>query len=189
MTPAQEAAGRIVTALGWSGSVRTVPDGAEARIVHAPQAWWLAVAVHQDAGAVQVRTGTIAEDGTHRSPHARSLPVPAEDTDALVLAVNAVREDQDGTTSWGRQHLEVAGTVWLVFDGGLSRLPLVCRRCQARTGHRLTADPAAGLAILRCTAGHITCDPRLSPDGITEAIGHHSSLAPSDIDVRGFSTR
>ncbi|MEW2498497.1 hypothetical protein AB0942_33945 [Streptomyces nodosus] len=167
--------------MGWSDSVRTVVDGAEACIVHEREAWWLAVAVHEAAGAVQVRTGTIAPDGSHRAPHARGMPVPADDTDALVLAVRSVRADTDGLTAW-RQYLEIAGTVWLLFDDGLSRVPLECR-CGERTGHRLSSDVEAGLATLRCTTGHITRDPRLTPEGIVEAIGRCGSRAPADLDM------
>ncbi|MGW5233026.1 hypothetical protein ACWEQU_12150 [Streptomyces nodosus] len=46
------------------------------------------------------------------------MPVPADDLGALVLAVRSVRADTDGLTAW-RQYLDVAGTVWLLFDGGL----------------------------------------------------------------------
>lgn len=61
-------------------------------------------------------------------------------------------------------------------------------RCTARTGHGLTADPAAGLATLRCAAGHITRDPRLSPDAVAEAVGRYGSHAGADLDLPGAST-
>ncbi|MFB7511016.1 MULTISPECIES: hypothetical protein [Streptomyces] len=115
MTSAQDVAERVVAAR--VGQCRITPDGDEARIVHDAEAWWLAVSVDMASGAALARAGTIHADGTHHTPYATSMPAPAEDTDAVVLAVTAAREDLDGTASWYRERLCVGGTVWLCFDG------------------------------------------------------------------------
>lgn len=195
MTLAQDVAERVVALLGWSGDVRIVSGGdgtygTEARIVNDAEAWWVAIAVDQASGAALARTSTIGQDGAHLAPYAFSMPVPAEDTDAVVLAVTAAREDLDGMgNGGGRQGLSVSGTVWLVFDGGLTRVPLECRRCRARAGHHLTVSIDVGLATVRCAAGHLTRDPRVSAGGIVEAIARHGGRVPEDVDLTGFGTR
>ncbi len=187
---AQDVAGRLVEALGWSGRVRSVPDGERVRLVHETQGWWLALVVHEDAGAAQVLTGRVAPDGSWGEPSVRSMGVPVEDIEALaVLAVTALN-DADGAAVWSRQRLDVTGMVWISYDGGLSRLPVACGRCGARSGHRLTVDQVAGLATLRCTAGHVTRDPRLSCDSIVEAIARADApRVPGDLYLPGTATR
>ncbi|MFI2207352.1 hypothetical protein ACH47Z_43185 [Streptomyces sp. NPDC020192] len=192
---AQDVAERVVALLGWSGDVRIVPGGdgtygAEARIVPDEEAWWLAIAVDQASGAALARTDIIDPGGTHRAPYAISMPVPAEDTDAVVLAVTAACEDLDGMgNGGGRQSLSIAGTVWLLFDGGLTRVPLECRRCRTSEGWHLTASLDVGLATVRCAAGHLTRDHRVSVGGIVEVIARHGSRVPEDVELTGFSTR
>ncbi|QHA02034.1 hypothetical protein GQF42_00395 [Streptomyces broussonetiae] len=194
MTSAQDIAERVAALLGWAGHVRILPggdgtDGTEPRIVHDAEAWWLAISVDMASGAALARAGDIDLGGTHLAPYTTSMPAPAEDTGAVVLALTAAREDLDGMGRYGRQGLSFAGTVWLVFDGGLTRISLECRRCRARTGHYLSTDLDVGLATLRCAGGHLTRDHRVSVDGVVEAIARHESRVPGDLDMVGFSTR
>ncbi len=187
---ARDVADGLVEALGWSRRVRSVPDGERVCLVHETEGWWLAVEVDEDAGAAQVFTGRVAPDGSCGEPSVRSMRVPVDDTEALtVLAVTALA-DADGAAAWSRQRLDVTGTVWVVYDGGLSRLPVTCGRCGARSGHRLTVDQVAGLATLRCTAGHVTRDPRLSCDSVVEAIARADApRVPGDLYLPGTATR
>ncbi|MEU8976463.1 hypothetical protein AB0D11_46215 [Streptomyces monashensis] len=101
VTLARDVAERGVALLGWAGDVRIVPDGdgtegTEARSVHDAEAWWLAITVDEASGAALARTGAIDLGGTHLAAYATSMPAPAEDTGAVVLAVTVAREDLDG---------------------------------------------------------------------------------------------
>ncbi|MEU8976707.1 hypothetical protein AB0D11_47585 [Streptomyces monashensis] len=157
--------------------------------MHDAEAWWLAITVGQASGAALARAGAIDLGGTHLAACATSMPAPAGDTEAVALAVAAAREDLDGMGGCGRQSLSVAGTVWLVFDGGLTRIPLECWRCRARTGHDLSTDLDVGPATVRCAAGRLTRDPPVSPGAIVEVIARYGRRMPEDVEVTGFSTR
>lgn len=78
--------------------------------MHDYEGWWLAITVAQASGAAVARAGTIAQDGAHRALR-HSMPAPAEDTDALVLAITSACDDLDGTASWYRERLCAGGTV------------------------------------------------------------------------------
>ncbi len=77
-----------------------------------------------------------------------------------------------------QQLLATDGRIWVVYDGGLSRLPVLCGRCQARTGLKLRIDPEAGSIRVICPDGHVTQDPRLTIAGVQETIGVGDRPAP-----------
>ncbi|MFD4528444.1 hypothetical protein ACFWP7_31900 [Streptomyces sp. NPDC058470] len=86
-----------------------------------------------------------------------------------------------------QQYLKAAGVIWVVYDGGLSRLPVVCTQCQARTGLKLQADAEAGSVRVICPDRHVTQDPRLTIAGVQEAIGLGRSSRSEDIEITGPS--
>lgn len=82
-----------------------------------------------------------------------------------------------------QQFLKVAGVIWVVYDAGLSRLPVVCTRCQARTGLTLQADAEAGSVRVICPERHTTHDPRLTIAGVLEAIALGGPSRSEDIEI------
>ncbi|WP_413804202.1 hypothetical protein [Streptomyces sp. OE57] len=84
-----------------------------------------------------------------------------------------------------QQFLKAAGVIWVVYDGGLSRLPVVCTRCQARTGLTLQVDADAGSVRVICPDRHTTHDPRLTIAGVLEtiALGGASRSEDEDIEI------
>ncbi|MFC5253074.1 hypothetical protein [Streptomyces nigrescens] len=84
-----------------------------------------------------------------------------------------------------QQFLRAAGVIWVVYDGGLSRLPVVCTRCQARTGLTLQADAEAGSVRVVCPDSHVSQDPRLTIARVQEAIVFGGSSRSEDVEIYG----
>jgi hypothetical protein len=83
-----------------------------------------------------------------------------------------------------QQFLRAAGVIWVVYDGGLSRLPVVCGRCRARTGLTLQVDSGEAQIQVICPDRHITWDPRLTITGVQAAIALGASSS-EDVDING----
>ncbi|MGW0493540.1 hypothetical protein [Streptomyces olivaceus] len=82
-----------------------------------------------------------------------------------------------------QQFLTTTGVIWVVYDGGLSRLPVVCTRCRARTGLTLQADTKTGSVRVVCPDRHTTQDSRLTIDIVQEAISVAGASGSEDVDI------
>lgn len=87
-----------------------------------------------------------------------------------------------------QQFLTAAGVIWVVYDGGLSRLPVACTHCQARTGLTLQADAEAGSVRVICPDRHTTHDHRLTLAGVQEAISRRAASRSGDIEINTETT-
>ncbi|MGK5548660.1 hypothetical protein ACSNOH_28590 [Streptomyces sp. URMC 127] len=100
--------------------------------------------------------------------------------------VTALAEDRQGyRIRPSQQQVTVQGMIRLVWDDGLSRIPLECGQCQARTGGTLTVTDDR--ATYTCSAGHTTSDHRLDADAVRHAIDSQGSRRrlPGNLDVPG----
>jgi hypothetical protein len=84
-----------------------------------------------------------------------------------------------------QQFLEADGVIWVVYDGGLGRLPVICGRCRARTGLKLQIDAEAESIRVICPDRHVTQDPRLTIAGVQETISLGGSSRSEDIEITG----
>ncbi|MCF3105375.1 hypothetical protein IPZ58_27845 [Streptomyces roseoverticillatus] len=100
--------------------------------------------------------------------------------------VSALAEDRQGYRILpSRQQVTVQGMIRLVWDDGLSRIPLECGQCQARTGGTLTVTDDR--ATYTCSAGHTTSDHRLDAVAVRQAIDSQGSRRrlPGNLEVQG----
>ncbi|MFC8201753.1 hypothetical protein ACFUTV_41205 [Streptomyces sp. NPDC057298] len=82
-----------------------------------------------------------------------------------------------------QQYLKTSGAIWVVYDEGFSRLPVVCARCQVRTGLTLQADAATGSVRVICPELHTNHDHRLTVAGVQEAITRGGASRSGDIEI------
>jgi hypothetical protein len=131
--------------------------------------------------AVSVVTHHARHSGETGQPHPtirdRAPSMARARADNARVDVEAARQRQ--------QFLEADGVIWVVYDGGRSRLPVICGRCQARTGLKLQIDTEAGSIRVICPDRHVTQDHRLTIAGVQEAIGFGRSSRSEDIEITG----
>ncbi|WP_031045626.1 hypothetical protein [Streptomyces sp. NRRL F-5650] len=127
--------------------------------------------------------------------HARSSaetgqPHPTiRDRAPAMVGTRAVRARVDVEEARSHQQfLKAAGVIWVVYDGGLSRLPVVCTRCQARVGLTLQADAEARSVYVICPDRHTTQDHRLTITGVQEAIALGGASRVGDIEINTEAT-
>ncbi|MEU6353163.1 hypothetical protein ABZ896_28205 [Streptomyces sp. NPDC047072] len=82
-----------------------------------------------------------------------------------------------------QQFLKTSGAIWVVYDEGLSRLPVLCTRCQARTGLTLQADAETGSVRVICPDRHTTHDHRLTTAGVQAALALGGATRSDDIEI------
>ncbi|WP_331720287.1 hypothetical protein OG985_50130 (plasmid) [Streptomyces sp. NBC_00289] len=134
--------------------------------------------------AVAVITHHARSSGQTGQPH----PTIRDRAPAMAGAPAAgPRVDVDVARS-RQQYLTAAGVIWVVYDGGLSRQPVVCTNCQARTGLTLQADADAGSVRVICRELHTTHDHRLTVAGVQEAIALAGASRSGDIEINAGVT-
>jgi len=115
-------------------------------------------------------------------PHPTILDRALVELRARVESAGGV--DVDGARS-RQQYLTTDGMIWVVYDGGDTRLPILCGRCQTNTALMLRVDAEAGRVRIVCPDRHVTRDPRLSTDVVLEAIVLKGASRAGDIEIRG----
>ncbi|WP_424893252.1 hypothetical protein [Streptomyces sp. XH2] len=115
-------------------------------------------------GALQPAEAVLdAHDTTDGTPAHAAL-------DRFQMLIDTLATDEQGhSIRPSRQELHVRGTITLTWDAGLSRIPLECPQCHARTNATLTVTD--GSVTYTCSAQHTSPDHRLDAESVEAAIG------------------